>query len=241
MQEYFAKSIIFMRIWFPALSIIFMAGTAWGQQRELKQVQKIGIEMSKNMSFNSNDRTLVDEKSISGTPYLDNNFRESYILKVNGVELKDMRLRYNIYSDNMEFRKDGQTFVVAFPSEIHRIKTGGKNFVYAQYVSQGKIDHGYFEVLHEGDYQLLKKYVTTLKISEKRDSEDSLRFVRQSPVYYFRRGEGRIYPILTQKQLTKIIQPVHQSVIDFIKANKINGKDELKLIRLMEFLEESEN
>jgi len=210
-----------------------------GQSPEFDQAKQLRVEIGKNMGLNPKGKA-VDEKDIAGTQYLDKNFQESYILKVNGVEIKDMPLRYNIYSDNMEFRKDGQTFVVAFPSEIRRIKLGGKTFIYEQYASANKVAHGYFQILHEGDYQLLKKYITTLKIPEKRDSEDSLRFVRQSPVYYFRRGEGKIYAIITQKQLIKILQPVHQPVIDFIKANKINGRDELKLIRLMNFLEENE-
>lgn len=229
-----------MRTCFTILSLILTTMCVSGQSPEFDQAKQLRFEIAKNMELNSKGKA-VDEKDIAGTQYLDKNFQESYILKVNGVEIKDMRLRYNIYSDNMEFREDGQTFVVAFPSEIHRVKLNGKVFIYDQYLLLNKITYGYFEVLYEGDFQLLKKYITTLKIPEKRDSEDSLRFVRQSPVYYFRRGEGRIYPILTQKQLTKVIQPVHQPVIDFIKVNKINGRDELKLIRLMNFLEENEN
>lgn len=229
-----------MRTCLAILSLILTTICVSAQSPEFDQAKQLRAEIGKSMGLNPKGKP-VDEKDIAGTQYLDKNFQESYILKVNGVEIKDMPLRYNIYSDNMEFRKDGQTFVVAFPSEIHRIKLGGKTFIYEQYVSANKVTFGYFQILREGDYQLLKKYITTLKIPEKRDSEDSLRFARQSPTYYFRRGEGKIYAIITQKQLIKILQPVHQPVIDFIKANKINGRDELKLIRLMDFLEENEN
>lgn len=230
-----------MKTCFAILAIFFILNIASGQESHLRQAEKIKMEMDKNPDSDSQEKKSLNEKDIAGTQYLDKNFQESYILKVNGIEIKDMLLRYNIYSDNMEFRKDGQIFVIAFPSEIHRVKLNGKAFIYEQYQLLNKVAHGYFEVLREGDFQLLKKYITKLKIPEKRDNEDSLRFVRQSPAYYFRRGEGKIYLIGSQKQLVKVIQPVHQPVIDFIKTNKINGKDESKLISLMEFLEENEN
>lgn len=230
-----------MRTCLTILAIFFILNSGLCQESHLRQAEKIRIEMDKNSLSNAYGKKSLNEKDIAGTPYLDKNFQESYILKVNGVEIKDMPLRYNIYSDNMEFVKDGNILAVAFPSEIHRIKLGGKIFIYQQYLLANKVAHGYFQVLHEGDFQLLKKYSTELKIPEKSAIDDSMRFVRQEPAYYFRRGDGKIYAITTQKQLIKVLQPVHQPVIDFIKANKINGKDELKLVRLMEFVEENEN
>lgn len=216
-----------------------MAINISAQAQVSSQTKELGIEIAKNQRLNSNNKVPVDEKDIAGTQYLDRNFHESYILKVNGVEIKDMLLRYNTYSDNMEFVKDGKAYLVAFPSEIHRIKLEGKTFIYEQYQLPNKIKYGYFQVLHEGDYQLLKKYKTTLKVPEKFATDDSMRFIQHPPVYYFRRGDGKIHPISSQKQLIKLLQPVHQPVIDFIKTNKINASDELKLLRFMDFLEEN--
>lgn len=230
-----------MKTWFVILGIFFISKNVSGQENQNKQVEKLRIELNKQMISDSKERKALDEKNIAGTPYLDKHFQKSYILKTNGSELKDIQLRYNIYSDNMEFINDGQILAVAFPSEIHRIKLGNKTFIYKQYQTGNKIQHSYFEVIHEGYFQLLKKYITTLKTPETFATADSARFIQQPPIYFLRRDQGNIYPVTSQKKLVKILQPVHQPAIDFVKTNKINGKDETKLIRLMEFLEENEN
>jgi len=214
---------------------------AFGQATELKQVENIRIEIINYGLNNTPDSKKLTEKDIAGTPYLNKNFQNAYILKISGIEVKDMPLRYNIYSNNMEFMKDGNIFAIAFPSEIYRIKLAGKIFIYKQYQNADKIQHSYFEVLYEGNFQLLKKYNTILQIPDKSNFTDSVRFVAKTPDYYLRRGEGKIYPIISQKHLEKILQPVHQPIIDYIKANKINGRDEQKLIGLMEFLDDNEN
>ena len=230
-----------MRTSFIAFCIIFFAFqlSGQGQDRKRNQLEKINTDLSTQEILNKEARKRIEEKDIVGTQYLDKEFQESYVLKEDGTEIKDMLLRFNIYSGNMEFRKNGKALAVAFPSEIRRIKLGNKVFIFRQYLYQNKITHSYFQVLHEGDYELLKKYITTLKIPEKSAADDSLRFVQLDPEYYIRHGEGRIYQILSQKQLIKILQPIRQPVIDYIKTNKINSKNEEKLIRFMDFLEEN--
>ena len=229
-----------MRTCFILLTFCFAFFRVSGQESEKKQFDQIKIEIYKN-DFQSRNGKKIDAKDISGTPYLDNNFQKAYILKINGTEIKDVLLRYNAYSDNMEFKKDGTNYAIAFPSEIYRIKLGDLSFIYTQYQSATKIKHGYFQLLHEGTYCLLKKYRSVVKFPERFDSKDSIRFVRLSPAYFIRHGEGNSYEITSQKQLIKLLQPIHQPVIDYIKANNINGKYESKLTSLMEYLEENVN
>jgi hypothetical protein len=230
-----------MKTCFVLLTIILIAFRASGQETQQNQWEKININLSANKNISKDAKRPVEEKDIAGTQYLDKNFQKSYMLKIDGTEIKDILLRLNVYSGNMEFVENGTILAVSFPSEIHRIKMGDKVFVFRQYLYQNKIRHSYFQVLYEGDYQLFKKYVTTLKIPEKSNRYDSLRFVTQAPEYYIRHGEGRIYQILSQKQLIKILQPIHQAVIDYITTNRISAKDEEKLIRFMDFLEENSN
>lgn len=229
-----------MRTCFILLTFCFVFFRVSGQESEKKQLDQIKIEIYKN-DFQSQKGKKIDAKDIGGTPYLDNNFQKAYILKINGTEIKDVLLRYNTYSDNMEFREDGTNYAIAFPSEIYRLKLGDLSFIYTQYQSATKIKHGYFQLLHEGTYYLLKKYRSVVKFPERFDSGDSIRFVKQSPTYYLKHGEGNSYEINSQKQLIKLLQPIHQPVIDYIKANNINGKDESKLINLMEYLDDNEN
>jgi hypothetical protein len=85
---------------------------------------------------------------VGGNPYLNRQFQKSYISKKNGVEIKDMFLRYNIYSDNMEFKQpDGTIMEMTLPGEIKRINLNGTVFVYTNYLTPKNTLSGFFEVL----------------------------------------------------------------------------------------------
>ena len=198
----------------------------------------VGYEVAKLKHLATNEKGKpIAEKEIAGSPFLDKQFQKSYILKVNGAEIKNLPLRYNLYNNSMEMIQNGQVLTISFPSEIQRINMGGNVFIYAKYTTPKKIGFGFFQVLYEGDYQLLKKDRVVLKTPD--NTGDSLRFERSFPQFYLRYGEGMAYWINSQKSLIKRLQPLSQSTIDFIKSNKINAKDEKKLIELMEYIADS--
>jgi hypothetical protein len=47
--------------------------------------------------------------------------------------------------------------------------------------------------------------------------------------------------VYSQKTLIKVLQPIPQNVIDYIKSNKINTKDENQLIDLMKYMADTPN
>lgn len=223
--------------------LIFLTIILWKFQVEAQIVspsrpEDIGYEAAELKHHITNGAgKLVSEKDIAGSPFLDKQFQKSYILKVNGAEIKNLPLRYNLYNNSMEMIQDGQVLTISFPSEIQRINMGGNVFIYAKYTTPQKIGFGFFQVLYEGDYQLLKKDQVILKTPD--NTGDSLRFVRSFPQFYLRYGEGMAYWINSQKSLIKRLQPLSQSTIDYIKSNKINAKDEKKLMELMEYIADS--
>ncbi len=218
--------------------IIYSINVLAQNERNLKKIQdKV---MSENM-HNGNTQRYLSPSDIGGSPYLRTDFQKSYILKTNGTEIKDIPLRLNMYRNTMEFCKDGKILEIAFPTEIQRINMSGDIFIYARFMSRNKITHGYFQVLYDGDYKLLKKHNVILKPTDSSSSKDSLHFVAQKAQYYLKHGDSMPRLIISRKQLIKLLQPVHQPVIDFINTIKINATDEPKLILLMKFLEENEN
>jgi len=231
-----------MRVLFIILSVIIWTLQVNGQVENRRKVEDIGQEFTKkkHLEFSNSDK-YIDENEIAGSPYLNKQFQSSYILKINGGEIRDMALRYNIYNDQMEFKKDGKIFSIALPNEVVRINMGGKVFIYKSYMTAKNLSAGYFQVMYEGDYQLLKKeQVVLVSPSEKTHPDDSLRFERKSPLFYLRYGDGMAHLVNSQKNLIKTLQPIPQGVIDFIKSNKINTKDEKQLIELLEYMDDSQ-
>lgn len=231
-----------MRSFLIILSIIFLSFRVNGQVGNPPELNGVMFEVAKSKSLEKDKKGKnLSEKDIAGSPYLDKQFHESTIIKTNGVKIKDMPLRFNIYNNNMEFKKDGQVFAIAFPSEIQRINMSGKIFIYARYMTPKNVSFGFFQVLYEGDYQLLKKDHANLKTPDKTNPDDSLRFVKDDPSYYLRYKDGMAHLINSQKALIKRLQPVSQEIIDYIKSNKINTKNEKQLIDLMQFIEDYPN
>lgn len=225
------------------LSALIWTGQVFGQVKDYSEAKDVGYEVAKLNFINQNhEKKLLEEKDIAGSPFLDRQFQKSYILKTNGVEIKDMPLRFNLYNNNMEFIKDGKILAIGFPSEIQRIKMGHKIFVYARYMKPKNIDNGFFQVLYEGDYQLLRKDQVIVKSpSDKTNPNDSLRFEKLPPQFYLLYGNGMAHWVYSQKKLIKTLQPISQQVINYIKSNKIDTKDESQLIHLMEYMADNPN
>ena len=230
-----------MRVLLIILPIFIFAFQVNGQVERPTKPEDVGFEVAriKNSEFNRGKKYL-SENEIAGDPHLDKNFIPASIVRTNGTEIKDMLLRYNIYNNTMEFKKDGKILSIAFPSEIFMIRMGGKVFVYSPYMTKTNVSSGYFQVLFEGRYQLLKKYEVVLKSpSEPRaQSNDSARFVSTPPHYFLRYGDGMAHLIDSQKKLIKFLQPTPHGLINYIETNKIKMKEEKQLLELMELLEE---
>lgn len=230
-----------MRLFLIILPIFIFTFQVNGQIVKPTKPEDIGFEVAriKNSELNRGKRYL-SENEIAGSPYLDKNFIPASIVKTNGTEIKDMSLRYNIYNNTMEFKKEGKVLSIALPSEIFKIRMGGQIFVYSPYMTEKNVSSGYFQVLYEGRYHLLKKYEVVLKRpSESRPQpNDSARFLNSPPHYYLRYGNGMAHLIDTQKKLIKFLQPIPQGLINYIETNKIKMRDEKQLMELMELLEE---
>lgn len=184
----------------------------------------------------------LTENQIAGNPYFNKEFISGNILKINGAEIKDIPLRYNIFTNNFEFFKDHAAQNIVAPSEINKIILDGHTFIYTRYMTSKNIKYSYFQVITNGKYQLLKMHKVVFKRVEEKDTGwDSSRFVSAAPNYYLRYGDGLAHLIDSQKKLIKTLQPIQQKVIEFIQEEKINTKNENKLIELLELVNKTIN
>jgi hypothetical protein len=225
------------------LSIIICSGHLYGQIGDPSGAKNIEQEFAKLKHLSQISKNeCVDEKDIAGSPYLNKQFEVSDILQIDGTKIRNMPLRYNIYNNTMEFLKDGKILAIAVPFKIQRITMDGNVFTFNSYNERRKNSSGYFQIVYEGNYQLLKKDRIILKLPpDKSNAKDSLRFERISPQFYLRYGDGMAHLVNSQKSLIKRLQPVSKNIIDYIKLNRINTINEEQLIKLMEYMDNLDN
>jgi len=87
---------------------------------------------------------------IQGTPYLDGEFSPGKITTKDGTVYTEIPLRYNAYSDELEFQKDKDAYNIEPKTLIIRAEFGGAIFSCKEYDMLGKIQNGLFEVLQKG-------------------------------------------------------------------------------------------
>lgn len=167
----------------------------------------------------------------------DSHFIPAVIIRNDGTEIKDIALRYNVFTNTMQFKRNGTILDIYETNKIKRIILGDKVFVYAPYNESKRIRLSYFQLLNEGKYQLLKMYKAVQDgTAEKPMANDFSSYEKATPYYYLRYGDGMANRIDSQKKLIKILQPVPQKVIDYIQKYNIKPTDERELIDLMEYI-----
>jgi len=186
-----------------------------------------------------------DESQISGSPYLGKHFKSCLIIRTDQSKIRDMSLRFNVFRNTMEFKQKETILEIADPTLISRIVFDSCVFIYAPYTAGSKIRLGYFQLITEGKYQLLKMYKVDLKkssnINDVGPTSVSNRFESLPPEYYLRYGTGMAYLLNSQKGFIKAIQPISREVIDTIQQKKINVHNETELINTVIYINSSAN
>ncbi|WP_291064206.1 MULTISPECIES: hypothetical protein [unclassified Empedobacter] len=185
-------------------------------------------------------RSSPEEINIKGDPYLGNNLS---IFSLKGVDTGDINLlRYNYYTDELEFMKDGNVYNLNhYTNAIYEFPQLNKKFIYiAQYDFDNKVKSGYLELLENGKkVALLKKIPVNLNDKlVKSDAYDTGTKVKEykasKPVYFFKQGNDiRTIP---KKKEDFVNMFAEQNIKDFIKSEKISTTSEADLLKLMNYI-----
>ncbi len=199
------------------------------------------LELDDYVNYSHIERTMnrPTYSNIKGSPFLHENFIEGQIKLDNGRTYQGP-LRYDIYSDEIEFKTtDGDIYAVRNPETIQFATLGDVNFNYFE-PWEFKDVKGFYQLLVIGNYSLYKKYHVNLK-----DPEAARPYVEAKPArfeikdskYYIMDADGFFTEIKNKKDL--VLPGLNANKQEsFIKSNKIGHKDEIDLIRFVEFLNE---
>ena len=194
---------------------------------------------------------LMEKKysTVEGSPYLYQDWKTGTVTDSYGKKVDAALLKYDSYQDNIHIFKDGSTLLLSasdYPEfSLNFFEEGTTNKI-DRYFKHNSIlglngGEGYYEVLYEGQYKLLRKYRTdyinnvvsdygTNKEVERFLTSDNLILVDpQGTMQEVKGGKGAIYDLFGSQS---------ETVETIAKKARYNVKDEYDLILVLEKLDE---
>jgi hypothetical protein len=182
---------------------------------------------------------------VLGTPYISDSWMYGSFTVSDSVRYEGL-LRYNVFTQEMEFIYNSDTVLVTAPFRLSGINFSGKKFEHALYIEEkGKTEwlgSAYFEVLNSGTIALLRKnYVKIEENSFARNymggGGDGREYYVHKSALYFRNEPGTEAVKFEKRQryLLRIMKKHEKEVLEFIRENKLNIRNEKDLILVFDF------
>ncbi len=154
-----------------------------------------------------------------------NDWTKASVTLTDGKYLSDRMVRYNIYNQQMEFVHEGDTAAFGDPEEISTVVLNGHEFIYRDFECEDEVNKGYFEVLVNGDCQLLLHRCIAFKYIEE-CSDPNTNFVKEryylSEKYFIsENGETAILLPNKKKEIIVMFENSDKDIKTYIKEHKI--------------------
>jgi hypothetical protein len=160
------------------LSIVIMAllvamSVLYGQNPDKQSYRLSGRQLiSEPETEHKNAATsggYYRQKALPGeaaSAYLTSAFIVGEVVMANGAIIGDMPMRYNLYTQQMQYIDGDDTLAIGNPQEIEYLLVGDKIFVYVAYKCNSEIKTGYFELLEDGECRLLKRWFARYQVKD---------------------------------------------------------------------------
>ncbi|RQO38943.1 hypothetical protein DBR39_08075 [Chryseobacterium sp. KBW03] len=179
----------------------------------------------------------ISYDDIQGSPYYDKAFSPAKFIVADRAETAVAR--YNTYFDEVEFKKDEETYSLVPDSPFTRIEFTRTKETLVK-LDTGDDLKGYFFELVNGKNTLYKKVKTEFKNAfTARNSYETDRpasFNATDPVYYIKTESGYIKKPKKIKEIADAFPAKKDDIEKFAKSNNIKINKEADLIKLVKFL-----
>ncbi len=171
-------------------------------------------------------KDYLNASDIAGSPYLNDQFVKGEVLTENNVRYVGIPLRYNIYSDEIEFKDSkGQILSIAFPGNIKEVKIGHDIFIYHLYfVSTDRLKWGYFQLINQGKAEGLIGHRVIFQEAQPalayKDPQPP-KFVPQPAYYYVSMEKKPAVRVQTTKELIHLLGNHKKELEAYAKKNHI--------------------
>ncbi len=186
--------------------------------------------------INNNKTDEFKYSEIIGSPYLVDEFITSkiYFSKDSVFEIK---LRYNIYENTMEFKHNKVVYAFSNPEIIEKLTISGNLFIY-YYDKIKKKKSSYFQVLVSGNCRLLCQ--KRLKYEPKEggngiEGAKPAQFVNLSDKLFLSIENNPPILIKSKKTIKEVLKKHKTKISNYIKKEKISHRDVDDLTKLIKF------
>jgi hypothetical protein len=200
-----------------------------------------------NIVFQTTDNRYA---GLVGTPYFIPIWSNAEVTKTNGVQLDNIPLKYNAATQALLLRRPAMNdSLELLPAQIERFvlfDAGGQAWPFRRYpaakTTEAGLTEGFFLVIYEGKTSLLKRVSKVLKRANFRgayspdERQDSY---LDDPTYYLLRPDQTLVKIKKSlKSIAEALEPHQAEVKAFAAREKIGGKTDQDLARLVQFYNE---
>jgi len=186
---------------------------------------------------------VIKDETTEGSPFIDG--KAFHKVKLSGFSAIKEELRYNAFTDEMEFDDKGTLYNLTKQSALFiNFPELKKTYVCLNYNVDGNNKFGYLVSLVDGDKAKLYKREKIEFIS---GTKSTNAFLKDAKDYYEK--EKDLYLVNVNYQFYKVTKSIDefanrfgersQFIKDFAKSNKINLSKEADLIKLVEFINQN--
>ncbi|MCX6308713.1 MAG: hypothetical protein NTY32_07780 [Bacteroidia bacterium] len=172
-------------------------------------------------------------KGTEGSPYL-NDWEYADILFTSSGEVKDLLVRYNVYSNQLLYKEKQQTYLMGAPDSISELKFPDKTFIYREYLPGKKT---FFEVVLKGKVSLLTKYETEVTPANYNEAlfsgnKNDVIFIKQK--LYLQQGTS-IVPITKKTILLEVLNDKKAEVSNLMTKERLSFRKKQDMTKLIEY------
>lgn len=176
-----------------------------------------------------------------GSPYANENFLTGIIYKEDKVLRSSLKLRYNIFSDEIEIEQpSGEGIGSLYQDPDIYVKILNDIYVFVP-LNGSNEQGGYFKIVQGGDYwSLYKKTTVTFEDGKlaktSYDRDIPARFVDENTYYLVNpRGDFFEFPVNSKSKVLKIMDSHKSEMKAFINKSDINLNEDKDLVRLIKY------
>ncbi len=235
-MKYYFKTITIALIIISSTSSLSSYAQLYVTNAQLAEVNQLKYGDFMDLQKESVSRNIKEDR-IKGSAYLNSQFLLGHIIMYDTIQYSNVPLRYNIFNEQIEFKtSDSSYLAIYYPEYINEVVIDGRKFIYAEKDKKRFKTKGFYEVLFEGDFQLLVKNNIEFKYEQRAlgyNSAKPPRFIRRVNTYFLRNADEKPKRITSRKQF----KTTFNKIFTYFEENKsgVNRKEDLiEIAKLME-------
>ncbi len=225
---------------FLMLMLIYSSGYSYAQSTDpiSKSEEYIHSYDSHQVKYDGITKQF-SESEIKGSPYLADSFMTGSIYTHNKQQFLNIPVRYNIYTDNIEYILGaGRVLQLEDAESVEKVEFGSYNLIFIPGEKQKSKGSGFFIVLAEGKVSLLSKPGIRLKKPTPPGGyaeQEPPSLVRKPDTFYLKTSNNHILPVQNKKGLISAFPDNKEKMSLYIKKKKIKHLDSESLTELIRY------